>query len=101
VIADRIGLQTSLTRGDYGRAWNEILLTGVSPEQVSALTVSLTLCYGVAAHGGYEIRPEKLALVKIDRSSHCHVSKVDLLIFFLQKQVIIYVIGAGISRTNV
>jgi len=35
VVADRIGLQTSLASGDYSRAWNEVILSSADVSEAS------------------------------------------------------------------
>ncbi|CAH8623013.1 unnamed protein product [Dicrocoelium dendriticum] len=40
-LADRIGLPTNLTRGEYGRSYNEILLQNDSHFPIEAYTVDL------------------------------------------------------------
>ncbi|XP_053323115.1 armadillo repeat-containing protein 3 [Spea bombifrons] len=41
VIADRVGIACSLTRGDYGRAWNEVRLLDDSPQQGNRVCLSM------------------------------------------------------------
>lgn len=43
-LADRIALPCTLTRGEYNRAWNEVMLPE-TPEQVRDLTIFLSLEY--------------------------------------------------------
>ena len=47
VLADRIGLATSLTAGEYSRAWNEIT---VRSDDVTEVSVSLTCMVRILRH---------------------------------------------------
>ena len=51
MLADRFGLQTSLTSGDYSRAWNEIVLSSYDAAEASdwlsasvLVTLKIMLC---------------------------------------------------------